>query len=82
MRCLKRFIAAILSFILACSTYVSYLPTIVMAADSVSLIQSSASITLVVNFDLPQSLDNVKKRNIKLKLNRFSRCKNSSNSKK
>ncbi len=68
MRCLKRFIAAILSFILACSTYVSYLPTIVMAADSVSLIQSSASITLVVNFDLPQSLDNVKKRNIKLKL--------------
>ncbi len=64
----KRFLAVMLSFLLVCSAYGSYFPIITVAATNTSIIQSSASITLTVDFALPQSLDNIKKRDIKLKL--------------
>ena len=69
MKCLKRFFSILLSVIIACPLYTMYLPNIAIAAENnATIIQSDASITLTVKFDLPQSLDNVKKRDMKLKL--------------
>ena len=69
MKCLKRFFSILLSVIIACPLYTMYLPNIAIAAENnATIIQSDASIALTVKFDLPQSLDNVKKRDMKLKL--------------
>jgi len=46
-----------------------YLPNIAIASENnATMIQSDASIALTVKFDLPQSLDTIKKRDMKLKL--------------
>ena len=69
MKCLKKLFSILLSVIIACPVYTMYLPNIAIASENnATMIQSDASIALTVKFDLPQSLDTIKKRNMKLKL--------------
>ena len=69
MKCLKKLFSILLSVIIACPVYTMYLPNIAIASENnATMIQSDASIVLTVKFHLPQSLDTIKKRNMKLKL--------------
>ena len=65
MKAAKRLISGMLSLIMVCSLCLTGLPVSARAADVQAL---TGSIGLILRFDLPQTPDNAKARNIKLQV--------------